>query len=440
MFEIKGKYTTAKVMIDELEESCVGQIYSFVNHPAFTNPVAIMCDAHAGKGSVIGFTMPMTNKIIPNIIGVDIGCGVLSINIGKNLPIPLEKIDYKVRQRVPFGMEIHDKSVINMEREFPWHQVNTLAQKFSTAYREKFGLKIVAPHYDINWFMSKCDKIRNGGVRRFINSIGTLGAGNHFQELGISDDGNYWFTIHTGSRNLGKCICEYWQGIAEKSFEKDSKDEHLKKIEDLKNTISDKKELYTKIKEAKENRKPGIKLKGCEWLEGENATNYLFDMIFSQIYAEVNRKYIANIVCDVLGVKPIDFIETVHNFIDFRDFIIRKGAVRSYSGERFLLPFNMRDGILICNGKSQIEWNFSAPHGSGRIMSRAQAKEKINVEEFKQQMSGIYSTSVGSGTLDEAPDAYKPSHIIQEAVKPTADIIGRIKPILNMKSSDGSND
>jgi RNA-splicing ligase RtcB len=439
MFEIKGKYTTAKVMIDDVEESAMAQINHFVNHPAFTNPIAIMVDVHCGKGSVIGFTMPMPNRLIPNVIGVDIGCGILSMNIGRHLPLSLELIDHKIRQRVPFGMNIHDKAVLNMEKQFPWHRANVLAQKFSLAYRERFGEAIDPPIYNINWFQSKCEKIRGGGLRRFINSIGTLGSGNHFTEGEISESGDYWFSIHSGSRNLGKCICEYWQGIAAKSFNKETHTEHLQKIEDLKNTLTGK-ELFEAIKTLKALRKPGLDMKGCEWLEGEDAHGYLFDMIFAQIYAEENRLHIAHIICDVLGAKPIDTIETVHNFIDFRDFIIRKGAVRSYLGERFLLPFNMRDGILICEGKSNPEWNCSAPHGAGRLMSRGQAKREINLEEFKDQMKDIYSTSVGTGTLDEAPGAYKPARIIEEAIGPTATIIGRIKPILNMKDSKGDDD
>ena len=439
MFEIKGKYTTAKVMIDELEEGCVGQITQFVNHPAFTNPIAIMVDAHQGSGSCIGFTMPMGNKIIPAVVGVDIGCGLLSMNMGKSLPLSLELIDHKIRQGVPFGMETHDKAIMNVETQFPWHQANVLAQKFSLAFREKFGEEIHPPVYNMDWFMSKCDKIRAGGLRRFINSIGTLGGGNHFIETGISDVGDHWITVHTGSRNLGKCVCEYWQGLASKSFNKETHAEHLKKIEELKNTLKGK-ELFEAIKTLKALRKPGIDMKGCEWLEGENAHGYLFDMIFAQIYAEENRLHIAQIICDVLGIKPTETIETVHNFIDFRDFIIRKGAIRSYVGEKVIIPFNMRDGILICEGRSNPEWNYSAPHGAGRLMPRGQAKREINLEEFKDQMKDIYSTSVGTGTLDEAPGAYKPARIIEEAIGPTATIVGRIKPILNMKDSKGDDD
>ena len=446
MFEITGKFTTAKVMTDELEPSCAAQITHFVNHPSFTNPVAIMPDTHTGKGSVIGFTMPLSSTVIPNVIGVDIGCGMLSLNIGDTIRMPLAQLDHKIRQRVPFGMAIHDKPLVNMEREFPWHEARVRAEKFALAYNEKFGKALDVPLYDLQWFMSKCDKIRAGGLRRFINSLGTLGGGNHFIEIGVAQGdaaaaGNYWITIHTGSRNFGKCVCEYWQGRAEKNFSKSAKEDIQSQIARAKEEIKDGKLLFEKIKELKaRKKKPGIDMKGCEWLEGEEAAGYLMDMVFAQMYAEVNRKTIGVVLCDILGVSPEDSIETVHNFIDFRDFIIRKGAIRSYAGERMIVPFNMRDGILICEGKSSPSWNFSAPHGAGRAMSRSQAKKILNVEEFKQQMKEVFSTSVGIGTLDEAPGAYKPASFIEEAIQPTATIISRIKPIHNMKDSEGRED
>lgn len=439
MFEIKGKYTTAKIMIDGIEEKCASQIHSFVNHEVFTNPVAIMPDTHAGKGSVIGFTMEMTDRIIPNVIGVDINCGMTAINIGKELPLTLAMLDHKIRQQVPFGMNVQEKSVIHMEKEFPWRGVNTLAQKFSLAYQQKFGTSFNPVQYSMDWFLKKVEAI-GMNTRRAINSIGSIGGGNHYIETGLSTKGEYWITIHTGSRNFGKCVCEYWQNKASKKSVKDDKEENKKKIADLKEQYTGK-ELYEKIKEVKNGgpSAPAIVPRYPEdqrWLEGDEAKNYLMDMLFAQVYAEVNREHIIKIILGILGKDPLDKIETAHNFIDFKDFIIRKGAVRSYVGERFILPFNMRDGILICEGKSNPDWNFSAPHGAGRVMSRAQAKRVIDVEAFKKQMEGIYSSSVGSGTLDEAPDAYKNPVTIEEAIGPTATILDRIKPVHNMKASE----
>ena len=439
MFEIRGKFTNAKIMIDDVEESCVGQIHGFVNHPAFTNPIAIMPDTHAGKGSVIGFTMPMTEKVIANVIGVDIGCGMLAINIGKNLPMKLSEIDRKVRKDVPFGFDTHDRPVINMEKDFPWKEVDVMAHKFSLAYNQNFGTNIYhEENYNFNWLEKKCKTI-HADLGRIIKSIGTLGGGNHFCEFGKDDNGDHWIVIHTGSRNMGKCVCEYWQNMASKVIRDEKNEEFRNRIESIRQNYKGM-EIKKKIKEARVEL--GLDTFGndklsneLQWLEGEYAHGYLYDMIFAQKYAEVNRAYIAKAIMNVLGVEEIDRIETVHNFIDFRDFIIRKGSIRSYVGERIIIPFNMRDGILICEGKSNEEWNCSAPHGAGRLMSRAQAKKKLKLEDFESQMDGIYSTSVVDATLDEAPGAYKDASVIEKAIEPTACILLKIKPILNMKDN-----
>ena len=437
MFEITGKYTSAKVMIDDVEESCVGQITQFVNHPAFTNPVAIMSDTHYGKGSVIGFTMPLKDKIVPNTIGVDIGCGMLSLNVGKTLNRSLEDLDVLIRSKIPFGESVHQEAVINMKNDFPWRRATTSSQNFVTHYQDTFGIVLSPQDYNIDWFMKKCESLGDVSVRRVIDSLGSLGGGNHFIELGVSENGDHWITIHTGSRNFGYRVCNYWQGRATKFWREDRREILQKKMEEIKNSNLDGKVIFQQIKDLKKEMKldVGIDMKGCEWLEGELASGYLFDMIFAQIYAEVNREYIGKIICEILGVEPSDKIESVHNFIDFRDFIIRKGAIRSYENERFILPFNMRDGTLICTGKSNPEWNFSAPHGAGRMYSRKKAKADLSLDKFREQMTGIYSTSVCRGTLDESPDAYKDSKIIEEAIQPTATIVNRIKPILNMKDA-----
>jgi len=423
-------------MIDDVEESCVSQIHHFTNHLAFTNPVAIMSDCHAGKGSVIGFTMEMTDKIIPNVIGVDLSCGVRSIDIGKSLNISLEELDRKIRKSVPFGTDIHEKAVINMKKDFPWRRLNIQAEKFTMAYFNKFGINLNPPDYNIDWFLEKSKQI-GVNLKRAINSIGTLGASNHFCEVGISKNGNsYWITVHSGSRNFGKCVCEYWQNRAIRILNEDKRNLLQNRILQIR---EEHKETPRQIKEEiKEVRKKlgldyGINMKGCEWLEGTDATGYLFDMIFSQMYAEINREYMIRAIEKIIKTERTDEIETIHNFIDFNDLIIRKGAIRSYEGERMVIPFNMRDGILICEGRSNKDWNCSAPHGAGRTMSRSQANKVLDLEEFKNQMKDIYSTSVGKNTLDEAPGAYKDSSIIENTISPTAIIRDRIKPILNLK-------
>jgi RNA-splicing ligase RtcB len=434
MFQVNGKYTNAKIMIDSIEPECLSQINTFLNHPAFTNPISIMPDTHAGKGSVIGFTMPMTEKIIPNVIGVDIGCGMLSINIGK-LNMSLEDLDRKIRQEVPFGFETHARGIIHMKNDFPWHNVNVLAHKFALAYGERFNKTINPPQYDMNWFESKCQDM-DADLGRCIASIGSLGGGNHFIEVGVSDNGEYWITIHTGSRNLGKQICEYWQNSISRESRKTKQEDLAKQIAFIRANYKGM-EIKNQIRLARE--KIGLDENvsdALQYLEGDNASGYLFDMIFAQQYAKTNRAVIASLILGNvldLDVSDLETIECVHNFIDFKDFIIRKGSIRSYVGEKMVIPFNMRDGILICEGKSNADWNFSAPHGAGRVMSRAKAKKEININTFKNQMSGIYSTSVSEGTLDEAPDAYKDAKIIEEAIEPTAKILFRIKPVMNMK-------
>ncbi len=432
MIELNGKYTTAKIMIDNVESECIKQITTFINHPAFTNPIAIMPDCHVGKGAVIGLSMPMGDKIIPNTIGVDINCGVLSFNIGKELPMSKEDLERKIRSKIPMGMNYHKKSVFDVKNNFPWKEVKASAHNFMMAYNEKFNKEISPPTYSMYWFENKCKEI-GISLNRAITSIGTLGGGNHFIEIGKDLNGDYWITIHSGSRNFGKCICEYWQNIATKKFKNNHSDNKLNEIEEAKSTYSGK-ELYNKIKEIKEKYNYKIDINGLEYLEGTEASGYFFDMIFAQKYADVNRGVMAKIILDILNVDAIDWIETKHNFVDFKDMTIRKGAIRSYVGERFVLPFNMRDGILICEGYSNEEWNNSAPHGAGRIMSRSKAKKNIDLETFKEQMKNVYSTSVCVSTLDEAPDAYKDSSIIEEAIKPTAKILNRIVPVINLKS------
>jgi tRNA-splicing ligase RtcB len=262
---------------------------------------------------------------------------------------------------------------------------------------------------------------------------------NHFIELGLDDNKDYWITIHTGSRNFGKCVCEYWQDMASSLVKKDKQEVLKTRIEEIRKQYTGM-EIKVKIKEAREELSlDGVQKSELDFLEGEDAIGYLYDMIFAQKYAEVNRELIAKTILEILGVKALDRIETVHNFIDFRDFIIRKGAIRSYVGERITIPFNMRDGILVCEGKSNPEWNCSAPHGAGRLMSRSKAKKTLDMNTFKEQMKDIYSTSVCESTLDEAPDAYKDASIIEASIEPTAKILFKIKPILNMKDSGKKN-
>ena len=394
MINLNGKYTNAKIMIDHADENCMSQIIQMINHEAFTNPVAIMPDCHSGKGSVIGFTMGVGNKLIANIIGVDISCGMLSFNVGK-IKINHQDFDDKIREKIPFGINVNKKGKTRLNQKY----------------------------------QSLCNRV---GIDfdYAVHSIGSLGSGNHFLEIGVSqNNGDTWITIHSGSRNLGKKVCEYWQDIASK---KDFIDPRIY-FEEIKKNY-DKSEWNKRYKDYKQTIK-NVKKSELDFLDKpSDIKGYLDDMVLCQEYAKLNRQTMQLDIIDILNIQEIhDQIETVHNYIDFRDNIIRKGAISSYVGERMIIPFNMRDGILICEGKSNPEWNYSAPHGAGRVYSRSKAKSDLSLEKFEYDMKGIFSTSVCNGTIDESPDAYKDSKIIEKAIEPTAIILDRIIPIHNMK-------
>lgn len=436
MLEIKGKYTTAKIMIDDVEETALNQIYNMVNNLAFTEPISIMSDVHAGKGSVIGFTMPLSDKVIPNVLGVDISCGVIAVNIGKHLPLSLSEIDNRIRMVIPMGTSIHNSQTNNFfKNNFPWKESNEYLRKFLVLYNTKFNTNYQPIEYTYDWFVNKCKEI---GMRQNAElAIGTMGSGNHYWELGIDSSKNYWISIHSGSRNFGKCICEFHQNKAKQSLENKRKVLLNNKIEELKkNPNVDRTTIDVKIKDYKKELgiDYDIKSSGLEYLENQDAINYLIDMVFTQFYSEMNRKRMVELSVDEIGVKIIDEIHTNHNYIG-SDLIMRKGAIRSYIGERMVVPLNMADGVLIVEGKSNKEYNYSCNHGSGRKMSRGFANSNIDLEDFKRTMKNVYSTSVCKGTLDESPQAYKKSSTIMELMEPTANIIDIIKPVLNIKDS-----
>jgi RNA-splicing ligase RtcB len=396
MITLPGKYTTAKIMIDDIEPGCMAQIIQFINHPVFTNPVAIMPDTHYGKGSVIGFTMPLGEKVIPNVIGVDIGCGMLSVNLGKQ-SLNYQEIDDKIRENIPFGINIHSRGIFHMKNDFPWKKANIGVEELYDKFQRFQGFRSL-PDYD--WFMSACKRV-GVDLTYAISSIGTLGGGNHFIEFGTSEaTGEAWLTVHSGSRNFGKRVCDYWQEKAENVLKEKRNSFFTRAVEEIKKNTTDRKEIGIRIEQARKEAGigVGVSIRELEWLEDARAVDYLVDMLFSQVYAEVNRQAMVNKIVEIGGFEIRDRIETVHNFVDFRDFIIRKGAIRSYIGEKMIIPFNMRDGILVCEGKSNPEWNFSAPHGAGRLMSRSKAKATLNLETFKTQMEGIFSTSVVNST------------------------------------------
>lgn len=398
-----------KIFTKNIDEEALKQINELLDQDAFKDSkVRIMPDVHAGKGCVIGFTGNLGNKVIPNIVGVDIGCGMLCIELG-NIELNLEKIDNIIRKYVPSGRNVHEK----------------LQSKF-VDLEKLYCLKELKNNND---FLER--------------SLGTLGSGNHFIEIDKDEDNNKYLVIHTGSRNLGKQVASIYQEKAIKycSYKKEMQEEKEKiKLEYKKQ--GRKSEITAALidVEKKYEGKTKLPIDLC-YLEGENREKYLHDMKICQEFARNNRLCIAKqILFNYFNIDNLDnnfkYFETIHNYISFEDNIIRKGAIAARSNERVLIPMNMRDGCIIGIGKGNDDWNKSAPHGAGRIMSRNKAKEVVNIDEYRKSMNGIYTTSVNKDTIDEAPMVYKPMQEIVDCIKDTVEIEKIIKPIYNFKASE----
>lgn len=406
-----------KIFTKNIEEKATNQINELLDQEAFKDSkIRIMPDVHAGKGCVIGFTGNLGDKVIPNIVGVDIGCGMLCVELG-NIDLDLERLDKIIREYVPSGFEVHD------ERKYKFLELQDLK-----CYRE---LK---------------------DTKRLERSIGTLGGGNHFIEIDIDEDNNKYLVIHTGSRNLGKQVAEYYQELANQLCNYNI-GEYKEKQQELIKTYKEqgrKQEIQSALMKLKEKYKTDHKKipKDLAYLEGQYREDYLHDMKICQEFAILNRKTIANIILKNImyyqdDEEPLncwdlkdDYFETIHNYISFEDNIVRKGAISAKKGEKVLIPMNMRDGCIIGIGKGNDDWNCSAPHGAGRIMSRMQAKETFNLDEYKESMKNIYTTSVNENTIDEAPFVYKPMQEIIDNIGDTVDIIKIIKPIYNFKANE----
>lgn len=407
MIELKGKYNTARVYTDKLEPEVVSQVIELCNQEFCKDSnIAIMPDTHAGKGCVIGFTADLGDKVIPNIVGVDIGCGMTTVELGK-LGIDLARIDQVIKKWIPSGMSVHEGRKV----KFPKLQE-------LVCYRDLTNTK------------------------RIEKSIGTLGGGNHFIELDKDDEGNIYLVIHSGSRNLGKQVAELYQNLAIDicSGKEDYFKQRDKLIDEYKK--EGKRELIQpelKILKAKyEGMLPDYPKDLC-FLTGENREKYLHDMNICQEYAALNRETMADTILTKLMGKRLsdfDYFHTVHNYINFKDNIIRKGSISAYEGEKVLIPINMRDGSILAYGKGNAAWNYSAPHGAGRLMSRSKAKENLTLEEYQKSMKGIYTTSVNYSTLDEAPMAYKPIEEILNNIQDTVEIYKVLKPIYNFKAGE----
>ena len=401
---IEGKYASAKVFTDNIEESASQQILTLCNQSFVDGcKIRIMPDVHAGTGCVIGFTADLGDKAVPSLVGVDQGCGMLVAELGKNHIDP-KKLDGVIHERVPAGMAVHEKP--------------TLEENFLDNLTCKDFL------HNIDWI---------------VRSLGTLGGGNHFIELDKDEDNNEYLVIHTGSRNLGKQVAEHHQNVAISNLKgKNKKKEAIDALIKQLKAEGREKEISQKISEL--NFKfPDIPNELC-YLEGKDREAYLHDMKICQNFATMNRLHIMNEILNGVGLQEkipeIHFFQTVHNYIDMSDNIIRKGSVSAKKGEKLIIPLNMKDGSLICIGKGNPDWNCSAPHGAGRMYSRVAAKKAFSVDEFKEQMDGIYSTSVNEDTLDECPMAYKPAQEIIDAISPTVEIINHIKPVYNFKAGE----
>ena len=398
-----------KIFTKNIDEEALKQVNELLEQDAFKDSkVRIMPDVHAGKGCVIGFTGDLGNKVIPNIVGVDIGCGMLCIELG-NVDLDLEKLDNIIRKYVPSGRNVHEKS----------------QSKFADL-EKLYCLKELKNNND---FLER--------------SLGTLGGGNHFIEVDKDEDNNKYLVIHTGSRNLGKQVASIYQikAVEYCSYKKEMQEEK-EKIKEEYMEQGRKSEITAALIEIEKKYEGKTKLPiDLCFLEGKNREDYLHDMKLCQEFAKMNRLCIAKqILFNYFGILDLDthfeYFETIHNYISFEDNIIRKGAIAARSGERVLIPMNMRDGCIIGIGKGNDDWNKSAPHGAGRIMSRNKAKETVRIDEYKNSMSGIYTTSVNEDTIDEAPMVYKPMQEIVECIKDTVEIEKIIKPIYNFKASE----
>lgn len=362
--QIPGRYNTAKVFTDNIDSDAYSQILQMMNQPWSENQsVRIMPDVHAGRGCTVGTTMTIAGRIVPGLVGDDIGCGVDVLVVkkdfcgGRSGELDLVLLDEIVHQNIPAGAAARTKP---------------------HAFTKQLELTNFLAPVDI-----QTAKLQ----------LGTLGGGNHFIEADKDDEGNYYFVIHSGSRHLGKEVCSFYQSIANQNED------------------------------------------SC--LSGKELENYLHDMNLAQNYAALNRRAMLEEIQKGLGIKKSDILEefsTIHNYIDLKNRVLRKGAVSAQKGERLIIPLNMRDGSLICTGKGNADWNFSAPHGAGRLYKRSESKERFTVEEYKAAMTGIYSTSIGHSTLDESPMAYKTMGSILEKITPTVKVEKIIKPIYNFKA------
>lgn len=400
MLELKGKYNEAKIFTDVVDEASISQVMLLLNQEfAAGSRIRLMPDIHAGAGCTIGTTMTITDKVVPNLVGVDIGCGMEVIQI-KEKHMELQKLDKLIYENIPSGFHVREKT----HRYFNEIDLEEL---------------YCFPYIDI---------------RRAEKSLGTLGGGNHFIEADRDEDGNLYVVVHSGSRHLGLEVANYYQEEGYRALNGSTKQDIANLIDQLKSQGRDK-EIQKSITILKNTKRTGIP-RQLAYVSGDLFRQYIHDMKIVQEYAEQNRKAMMDEIVKGMKLHVVEQFTTIHNYIDMDAMILRKGAVSAKDGEKLLIPINMRDGSLICTGKGNDDWNQSAPHGAGRLMSRSKAKESFTVSEFKKQMGGIYTTSVNKDTLDECPMAYKGMDDIVNNIGDTVRIDKVIKPIYNFKAGE----
>ena len=477
--ELTGEHTIAEILVDDeslVEANCLEQIQELIDHPAFTEPVRIMPDTHVGSGAPIGFTMPLPDHVVPNIVGVDVGCGMAATKLGSELPLEDPEREQRVRDAVPMGHEVHDyDEAPHLIEEFPFERANSVFDQFEQAYEEEFGRSIDPlgfefDGYDGAYFKSLCRRVlsqQRQGMGHVIRSAGTLGGGNHFIEFAQGRDSeDYWLVIHSGSRYLGKSVAEYWQHQASQYRQADTIREaipaeyhgylkfdpesvsdgelyawvtggmgesHLRKKqirEDFEGeAITEVFDILSQPQSTLENRESDL-----DWLDGREAHGYYVDMLFAQQYARWNRELMSDAICEALEIEPDSRFQSIHNYIDFRDLTIRKGATPARENQQLVIPFNMAEGSILARGNGAEAFHQTAPHGAGRVMSRRQAHKEGSLEAFEEAMEGIYSESVVESVLDEAPMAYKPAEAIVDAIEPTAEIVDWLDVVHNLKA------
>lgn len=397
MREVIGKYNTAKIFTDVVDEASIAQVKELCGQEFCAGSrIRMMPDIHAGAGCTVGTTMTIKDKVVPNFVGIDIGCGMETVKIRES-NLDMERLDHVIRERIPAGFEIRN----NAHRYFDRVDLSSL----------------------------RC--VNRVDLERAKNSVGTLGGGNHFIEVDRDDQGWLYIVVHSGSRHLGLEVAKHYQDAGYKKLS-DQSSGLEKLIEELK-TAGRQREIQQAIQKYKSEYRYDIP-KALAYVDGSLFDDYIHDMKIVQRFAEINRQAMMDEIVSGMGVHVENQFTTIHNYIDTDSMILRKGAVSAKSGEVLLIPINMRDGSIIGVGKGNEDWNCSAPHGAGRLMSRAKAKEKFTVAEFEKQMDGIYTTSVNQETIDECPMAYKSMEAITENIEPTVEILKIIKPVYNFKA------